>query len=280
MAVPGLTELSSGVFVFAVPGPVPVNSGIVVGDDGVCVIDSGTTEADARSILDAVAAVSDRPVRYVVNTHHHGDHSFGNWWFRPAIVVGHARCRLRLLGDVGESHKAAIARLIPMASEQVLSVPLHPPQTTFDESCTLHLGTTVLSLRYFGRAHTDNDIAVALSDRNINFAGDLIEESAPPVAFDGFPGEWGDTLRRLAAQPPSTFVPGHGRPVDRSFVLEQGRAFDELAAACRSVAAAGGNEQDALAALSDHSRAVLGAQTTVAVRRFFATADCNTADGN
>ena len=83
-----VTELATGVYSLELRGAMIVNAGIVVGDDGVAVIDTGTIEADARAILEVVATLTDFPVRYVINTHHHGDHSFGNWWLLPAIVVG------------------------------------------------------------------------------------------------------------------------------------------------------------------------------------------------
>ena len=121
---------------------------------------AGTVESDARQLLAAVAQVSDKPVRYVINTHYHGDHSFGNWWFLPALIVGQARCRTRLIGDAGESHKSMLARFAPMAKEQIDAVPVAAPELTFDETCRLHLGDLTLRLEYFGRAHTDNDITM------------------------------------------------------------------------------------------------------------------------
>ena len=150
----GLSELHRGLFRYEVDGPIRLNAGIVVGDDAVCIIDSGTIASDAETILAAARHVSSAPVRYVVNTHHHGDHSFGNWWFRPTIIVGHARCRLQLVGDAGESHREAIARLVPMAAEQVRAIPLCPPTLTFEQSCRIRLGATTLHLQYLGsRTH-------------------------------------------------------------------------------------------------------------------------------
>lgn len=264
-----LTELASGVFVLQIEGPIPVNAGIVIGDEHVAVIDSGTVESDARQLLDAVARVTPLPVRYVVNTHHHGDHSFGNWWFRPALVVGHARCRLRLVGEAGASHRETMARLLPAVAEQVQAVPVTPPEVTFDERLTLHLGRVSLRLDYFGRAHTDNDIAVAVPERDIVFAGDLIEQSAPPVAVEAFTAEWGPTLRRLEAVPEARFVPGHGLAVDRAFVATQAQAFEQVSAAC----AAADSPDAALDALPASARAVLGGQARPAVERYYATVE-------
>ncbi len=266
--LPGLSELAHDVFVYEIQGPILVNAGIVIGSEAVAVIDTGTVESDARQLLAAVVRVSDKPVCYVINTHYHGDHSFGNWWFLPALIVGQARCRTRLIGDAGESHKSLLARFAPIAKEQIDAVPVVAPELTFDDTCRLHLGDLTLRLEYFGRAHTDNDIVIAVEERRLSFAGDLIEESGPPIVFEGFPGEWGPTLRRLEQVPESRFIPGHGREVDRTFVAAQRQAFEQLAQACASA----DNAEAAQHALSDHVRAVLGQQAEFAVRRWFETA--------
>jgi glyoxylase-like metal-dependent hydrolase (beta-lactamase superfamily II) len=263
-----LTELGDGLYVYELRGAMVVNAGIVVGDDAVAVIDTGTVEADAREILEVVLGLTDRPLRYVINTHHHGDHSFGNWWLLPAIVVGHERCRLRLVGEAGTEHREMFAQLVPMLRESIEAVTVEPPGVTFEESLQLHLGGRSLRLDYLGRAHTDNDIAITAGPELV-YAGDLIEESAPPVAFEAFTGEWGPTLRRLAALDASAYLPGHGRAVDRAFVERQAAAFEAVSEAC----AAAGTEAEALAAVSADARAVLGGQLEPAVRRYFATAE-------
>lgn len=266
----GLEELTAGIFRFGMPGVIEVNCGIVVGDDGVCVIDSGTVEADARALLAAVRAVSDRAVRYVINTHHHGDHSFGNWWLRPAIVVGHDRCRLRMLGEEGEAHKELLARLVPMAAEQIRMVPLNPPALTFATSLRLHLGRTALTLRHCGRGHTDNDIVVCCEAEGIAFAGDLVEEAGPPWTGDSYPAEWGATLRGL--QPlAQLFVPGHGRAVEAAYVAGQAEGFEQFAAACAATREQGGGPAEMPASLPSAVRAFLGHQLLPAVERYFAT---------
>lgn len=269
LSVPGLTELADGVYVYVIPGVIPVNAGIVVGDEAVAVIDTGTTEADARALLEATASVTDLPVRYVINTHHHGDHSFGNWWFLPAVVVGHERCRLRLLGDEGASHREMLARHLPMAAEQIRAVPLAPPGLTFEGHCDLHLGELSLRLAHLGLAHTDNDIAIGVEGADVAFAGDLIEQSGPPIVSEGYPAEWGATLRRLEAAMVDRYVPGHGRVVDTMFVAWQARAFEALTTTCAEAA----SPAAALDALPEHAVVdVLREQSPIAVQRYFETA--------
>jgi len=271
----GLEELADGVFRYVIAGPIEVNAGIIVGDDAVAVIDTGTTEADARALLQATVAVTGLPVRYVINTHHHGDHSFGNWWFRPAVMIGHTRCRVRLLGDEGESHRQLLADYLPMAREQVLAAPLTPPGLTFDGHLDLHLGAVSLRLAYLGRAHTDNDIAIGIEGANVAFAGDLIEESGPPVVGEGYPATWGATLRKLGAAMVDRFVPGHGAVVDTMFVSRQAAAFEALAHACVEA----GEASAALAALPRSVIDVLGEQAPVAIGRYFETAGVESRGG-
>lgn len=266
--VAGLSEVADGVFVYTITGFIMVNTGIVVGDDAVAVIDTGTTEADARSLLGAVASVTDKPVRYVINTHYHGDHSFGNWWFLPAITIGHRRCRLQLVGDEGASHRDTMASHMPAIREQVEAVPLAPPALTFEQYIDVHLGNIDLRLAYLGRAHTDNDIAIGVEGADLAFAGDLIEQSGPPIAGEGFPDEWGPTLRKLGAAMVDRYVPGHGLIVDSMFVSGQAGTFEALSRACASAESAAG----AMDAMPQSVLDVLGTQTPGAVRRYFETA--------
>ena len=265
--VAGLSELGDGVFVYTITGFIMVNTGIIVGDDAVAVIDTGTTESDARALLNAVASVTDKPVRYVINTHHHGDHSFGNWWFLPAIPIGHHRCRLKLLGDEGASHRDTMASHMPMIREQVLAVPVTPPSLTFEQFVDVHLGGIDLRLAYLGRAHTDNDIAIGVEGADVAFAGDLIEQSGPPIAGESFPSEWGPTLRKLGAAMVDRYVPGHGLIVDSMFVSEQAGTFETLARTCAGVETAA----EAMEAMPDSVVEMLETQTPSAVQRYFET---------
>ena len=265
--VAGLTELADGVFVYTITGFIMVNTGIIVGDDAVAVIDTGTTESDARALLNAVASVTDKPVRYVINTHHHGDHSFGNWWFLPAITVGHARCRLKLVGDEGASHRDTMASHMPMIEEQVRAVPIAPPTLTFEQYVDVHLGGIDLRLAYLGRAHTDNDIAIGVEGAGVAFAGDLIEQSGPPITGEAFPAEWGPTLRKLGAAMVDRYVPGHGLIVDSMFVSEQASTFETLSRTCAGVETAAA----AMEAMPDSVIEMLETQTPSAVQRYFET---------
>ncbi len=115
-------------------------------------------------------------------------------------------------------------------AEPYAEVVITPPDQTFDDQADLLLGGRRVELRYLGRGHTDNDIAVSIPDAGIVFAGDIIEESAPPSFDDSFPLEWPDQVAGLERLIGGPVVPGHGATVDTTFVHAQQQ---QLAAAAR-----------------------------------------------
>jgi len=265
MAIEGLSQIADRVFRLEFPGGLSAHSGIVIGDDAVAVIDTCTFADNARILLDAVASLTDRPIRYAVNTHHHGDHSFGNWLFRPAAVVGHERCRAWLLGDSGEAHRIGLAKYLPEAEERMRSVVIDPPDVTFEERLRLHLGGVTLRLDYFGRAHTDNDIAIGVEEASVSFAGDIIGE--PLVCVGGFPAEWAATLRALAAVPETVFASGHDPLVDRGYIERQAALHEHLIEQC----AAGVPEEQIVADADAEMRTMFGDELRINIRRYAET---------
>jgi glyoxylase-like metal-dependent hydrolase (beta-lactamase superfamily II) len=266
MSIEGLSEITDRVYRLEFASGQSAHSGIVIGDDAVAVVDTCTFEDDARILLDAVASLTELPIRYVVNTHHHGDHTFGNWLFRPAAIVGHERVRAWLVGDAGETHREMMGKWMPASKERMQTVVVDPPDVTFEERMKLHLGGVTLRLDYFGRAHTDNDIAIGVEEASICFAGDMIGE--PLFCEDAFPAEWGPTLRGLEAVPEATFASGHDPLVDRAYIGRQAALAEELAASC----AAGTPLEQIVADASPEMQAVFGHQLATAVERYGVTA--------
>jgi glyoxylase-like metal-dependent hydrolase (beta-lactamase superfamily II) len=197
------------------------NIGAIVGDDGVLIVDTRISHRQADEILDDLRSLTPLPVRAVVNTHGHNDHAFGNHRFRPAPIWGHARCA-RMVRETGKAQIAAVSAAIPEIAADLAEVVLDPPDRTFDgESTTVDFdaGGRPLELRYLGRGHTDNDIVLIVPDAGVVFAGDLIENGAPPYFGDGYPMEWPATVERLVELVAGAAVPGHGDVGDRGFVV-------------------------------------------------------------
>jgi len=204
------------------------NIGLVVGTDQLLVIDSRSHPHHGRILREHIGEVSTLPVRWLVNTHWHWDHCFGNSVFPEAVIVGHRLCRSGLIenGPV-QLERLQRADWFPDDERPHLSeVSIVPPTLTFDEHTPLWVNDRPISLRYYGLGHTDADIVVDVGD--VTFAGDLVEEGNPPAFADSFPRAWVETLRRMIPEARSTIIPGHGDVVDTPFVTSQA---DEIAAA-------------------------------------------------
>ena len=197
-----------------------LNVGLILADDNAMVIDSRATHSQGDELLEDVRSITPLPVTHLVNTHHHWDHTFGNSRF-GCEILGHARCRSTLIERGDEMRRTLLdADWIPdEAKPHFEEVVITPPETTFDTALTVELGSRPIHLTHLGRGHTDNDIVIEVDD--VLFAGDLVEEGAPPQFGDAFPTEWLATLDRLAARARPTIVPGHGDIVASGFVETQ-----------------------------------------------------------
>jgi glyoxylase-like metal-dependent hydrolase (beta-lactamase superfamily II) len=157
----------------------------------------------------------------VVNTHGHNDHAFGNHRFRPVPIWGHERCA-RMVRETGRAQIAAVSASIPEIADDLAEVVLDPPDRLVgDEGGTIDFdaGGRSIQLRYLGRGHTDNDIVIVVPDANVLFAGDLVENGAPPFFGNGYPMEWPATVERLVELVTGAVVPGHGDVGDRAFAV-------------------------------------------------------------
>jgi cyclase len=208
-----LRSLAPGVFAYVQgggPGRDNVsvsNAGLIVGDEGLMVIDTLTAPKHAARFLDAIRTVTDKPVRHVVNTHHHADHVNGNQYFMPAEVIAHPYCRDEVLKMVpgpdfwprrdGWADGTEPRRIIV-------------PDRTFDTRLTYYYGQTIVELIFMGPAHTYGDIVVWLPQHRILFAGDIAFYYVAPFAQNAHVTKWLEAVDRIAAMDAATIVPGHG----------------------------------------------------------------------
>lgn len=208
--------------------------GVVLGGPDVLLVDTRASPAHARVIVDELRQLTPNAVSIVVDTHWHWDHSFGNSAFRPAAIWGHVRVAERLSRD-GAAAIRKVSEGLPAIAAELAEVVIDPPEHTFDERATIQLGDRVVELSYQGRGHTDGDIVVAIPDANVLFAGDLIENCAPPSFGDGYPLDWPATVERLLPLATGAVVPGHGAIGDRAFLEDQLASFRGLAQLARQV---------------------------------------------
>lgn len=202
---PALEEVSDGIFAYVqLDGSWFLNNaGFLVGRDGVTVIDTTSTEARARALMAAIESVSPQPKRVLVNTHHHGDHTHGNYLLPAAAIIGHHRCRDEVLAaGVGGSG------LFPEVEWGALRPA--PPFVTFEDRLTIWVDDLRVELVHTGPAHTTNDIYAWVPERGVLFAGDLLFHGVTPfLAMGSVSGALAalDELRALGA---TVVVPGHG----------------------------------------------------------------------
>jgi glyoxylase-like metal-dependent hydrolase (beta-lactamase superfamily II) len=208
--------------------------GAVLGGRDVLVVDTRSTPAQAREIATELRELTRDPVSIIVDTHWHFDHTFGNSVFRPATAWGHVRAAAQLRAE-GAATIEEVAAEIPAIASDIRETIIDPPERTFEDRATVEVGDRLVELSHHGRAHTDGDIVLVVPDASVMFAGDLLEEGAPPSFGDSYPLEWPATVERLLPLATGVVVPGHGSIGDRAFIEDQLVAFCRLEELARAV---------------------------------------------
>jgi len=222
------------------------NTGIVIGDDAVLVVDTQATPAMAEDVIRRIRTVTDKPIRYVVLSHYHAVRVLGASAYRPQQIIA-SRDTYDLIVERGEADMQSEIERFPRLFRAVESVPgLTWPTIVFERSLTLWLGELEVRILQLGRGHTKGDTVVWLPQDRILFSGDLVEYDATPYAGDCYFEHWPATLDALAALAPAKLVPGRGAalksPEDVARGLAGTRAFvAELYAAVKRGVATGKN---------------------------------------
>lgn len=199
-------EVADGIYAYLQPdGSWGLNNtGFIVGKDSVTVVDTCFTEARTKAFLGALGKVTSLPLRTLINTHHHGDHTHGNYLVPSATIIAHRLCREMII----ETGLLSLRPLFPNVEWGELE--LAPPVVTFEDRLTIYVDDLEVQLIFVGPAHTTNDILVWIPDRKLLFSGDLLfNQGTPFVAMGSIAGSLRalETLRGLGAD---TIVPGHG----------------------------------------------------------------------
>jgi cyclase len=219
------------------------NSVIVVGDEAVLVVDSGASPGGARRLIEAVRTVSDKPIRYLVDTHFHFDHAFGNAAFGPeTTLISHEATRVLLGPDAlrGRTYRgfadgipgrvqelraqaaaepaagkraeiAARAASLEAYGRELATIAIAAPRVAFSERAIVDLGHREAQLLFAGRGHTAGDALVFLPRERVLCSGDFFNGYIGYMG-DAYVDEWADNLDRLAKLDFETVVAGHGAP--------------------------------------------------------------------
>jgi glyoxylase-like metal-dependent hydrolase (beta-lactamase superfamily II) len=237
-----IQKVAEGIFYATTAGTMNTgsNNAIIVTANEALVVDSSITPAAARALAQDIKAVTDKPIRYVVDSHYHYDHAFGNQVFdRDAQVIGHQNTLIRMPGsneqftylnsvrpipervktlkeriakETDPQQKQALERQVASSVaylEQVKETRITLPNLTFSDGITINRGGREMQIKYLGRGHTDTDVVVFLPKERIVATGDLME-SIISYMGDSYPEDWVGTLERLKALDFDTVLPGHG----------------------------------------------------------------------
>ncbi len=220
------------------------NTGIVIGDDAVMVIDTQATPVMAQDVIRRIREVTDKPVRYVVLSHYHAVRVLGATAYGASHVIASQDTYDLIVERGAQDMKSEIERF-PRLFRAVESVPgLTWPNLVFKGEMTLWLGKLEVKILQLGRGHTKGDTVVWLPGEKILFSGDLVEYGATPYAGDAYYEDWPATLDAVAALRPAKLVPGRGASLTTPQEVEAGlagtRAFiADLYASVRAGVAAG-----------------------------------------
>ena len=202
------TKVGEGLYAFTAEGD--PNTGVIIGDESVMIVEAQATPRLARKVIECVRSVTDKPISHLVLTHYHAVRVLGAaaYGAREIIMSDTARAMVAERGQEDwDSEFGRFPRLF-QGHEEIPG--LTWPTTTFSESMTVYLGSRRVDIMHLGRAHTAGDAVVWVPDQEVMFTGDIVEYHSACYCGDGHFGDWADTLSNIAAFEPKSIAPGRG----------------------------------------------------------------------
>ena len=229
-ALGGLKKIAGNVYSYvgvknATPGnSFGANAGIVIGEEGILVIDTLTSGNEAQRFINDIRKVSNKHILFVVNTHYHLDHTFGNGKFKKlgAAVIAHENCSKNIVkyGNATLENASAYG----FTPQDIEGTKIASPVITFQDRLEIDLGGQKVRLIYPGPSHTDGSILVYLPEKKILFAGDMLFTDYHPNLIDGNIQAWKKALDYMLSLEAETIIPGHG-PISRKRDVEDMKKY-------------------------------------------------------
>jgi len=245
-------EIGAGLYAFTAEGD--PNSGVVIGDDSVMVIEAQATPRLAQKVIESVRSITDKPITHLVLTHYHAVRVLGASAFGAGQIIMSDKARAMVAERGQEDWDSEFQRFPRLFEGHETIAGLTWPTTTFDTAMTVYLGQRRVEIKRLGRAHTAGDAVVYVPDQNVMFTGDIVEYQSACYCGDGHFRDWGHTLDAIGAYALDAIAPGRGQAlvgremVDCAIASTRDFVRSTYGAAAR-VAARGGTLKDAFAAV-------------------------------
>jgi glyoxylase-like metal-dependent hydrolase (beta-lactamase superfamily II) len=241
-------EIGEGVYAFTAEGD--PNTGVVIGDDGVMVVDAQATPVMARQVVEKIRSVTDKPIKYVVLSHYHAVRVLGASGYGADEIIASDTCRA-MIHERGQEDWDSEFERFPRLFQAAESIPgLTWPTMTFASRMSIYLGKRRVDLMHLGRAHTAGDIVAHVPDAGVMLTGDIVEYKSACYCGDAHFNDWPGTLDAIAGFAPDAIAPGRGdaligrATVDEALALTRDFIVSTYAPAAR-VAARGGSLKQA-----------------------------------
>jgi glyoxylase-like metal-dependent hydrolase (beta-lactamase superfamily II) len=216
-------EIGPQLYAFTAEGD--PNSGIIVGDDGVIVIDAQATPVMANLVIERVRSITDKPIKYVVLSHYHAVRVLGASAYQAQEIIASQTCR-SMIAERGQEDWDSEYGRFPRLFKAAETIPgLTWPTLTFRRRMTLYLGKRRVDLLHIGRAHTAGDIIAYVPDCNVVFTGDIVEYKSACYCGDAHFTDWPRTLSQLDRVKPDALVPGRGDALVGTKTVAEGVAL-------------------------------------------------------
>ncbi|GAN80911.1 MBL fold metallo-hydrolase [Acidocella aminolytica] len=245
------TEVGPNLYAYTAEGD--PNTGVIIGDDSVMIIDAQATPAMAQRVIEKIRSVTDKPIKYVVLSHYHAVRVLGASAYGASEIVASEKCR-GMIQERGNEDWASELGRFPRLFQAAESVPgLTWPTMTFNGKMTVYLGKRRVELLQLGRAHTAGDIVAWVPDAGVMFTGDIVEYHSACYCGDAHYNDWPATLDAIARYNPKSIAPGRGDALVGAEMVQAGldATKDFVTStynAVAEVAARGGSLKDAMTA--------------------------------